>query len=267
MKFFDSHCHFDFAEFDKDRDLVWQQTLAAEVGGLIIPGVEPAQWYKARDLGRELNACYFALGIHPWWIEKIATDTEALENYTQQMAKILEEDNAAEKSSCLAIGETGLDKMIDTSMDQQLALLSWHIDRANEFELPIIIHSVRTHNELIAHLRKHKPRHGGVIHAFNGSYETAMQFIDMGFYLGMGGTISYERAHKTRRTFARIPLESILLESDAPDMPLCGHQGERNSPANLPQIARLFAELRDEDSATIEKTLLDNTRCLFGVPV
>jgi len=267
MNFFDSHCHFDFTEFDADRDKVWQNMQAVEVKGLIIPGVEPAQWRKAEEVSRALNACYFALGVHPWWIKKIATDSAALADYARQMAQILEEDKNHKAPRCIAIGETGLDKMIDTPLDQQLELFAWHIDRANEFGLPIIIHSVRTHNELIAHLRKHKPAQGGVIHAFNGSYETAMQYIDMGFCLGLGGTISYERAHKTRATFARIPLETVLLESDAPDMPLCGHQGERNSPANLPKIADLFIAMRSEDRARILTALLDNNRRVFGIQI
>ncbi len=265
MNFFDSHCHFDFSAFDADRYAVWQKMRAVGIKGLVIPGVEPAQWFKAQSLCRELDDCYFALGIHPWWIEKITTGMAARSDYVQQMSVILEEDQNSADRRCVAVGETGLDKMISTPLAEQLDLFAWHVDRANEFDLPLIIHSVRTHNELIAHLRKHKPVRGGVIHAFNGSYETAMQFIDMGFYLGVGGTISYERAQKTRSTFARVPLESLLLESDAPDMPLCGHQGERNSPAQLPAIAQLLAELRDEDPALIFRTIRENTHRCFGI--
>jgi len=103
------------------------------------------------------------------------------------------------------------------------------------------------------------------VHAFSGSYETAMQLIDLGFYLGVGRTISYERAQKTRATFARVPLEWVLLETDAPDMPLCGEQGQRNSPENLPRIAQLFAELRSETLETITASAWENTRRLFSL--
>ncbi|PUA29161.1 MAG: hypothetical protein B0W54_00690 [Cellvibrio sp. 79] len=265
MPFFDSHCHFDFAEFDADRTQLWQRAMALGVNGLLVPGIEPAQWPAAQTLSRQLPECYFALGIHPWWISKIATDPLALHFYAYQMSLLLDEDKTSNQPHCIAIGEAGLDKNIDTPIEQQLDLLDWHIDLANQFHLPLIVHSVKTHNELIAHCKKNPPLYGGVVHAFSGSYETAMQLIDMGFYLGVGGTISYDRAQKTRATFARVPLESVLLETDAPDMPLCGEQGQRNSPENLPRIAQLFAELRNESVETITASVWENTRRLFAL--
>lgn len=265
MPFFDSHCHFDFAEFDPDRVALWQQAMAVGVNGLLVPGIEPAQWSMAQALSRKLPDCYFALGIHPWWIGKIATDPLALQFYAYQMALLLDEDKVCERPRCVAIGETGLDKNIDIPLAQQLDLLDWHIDLANQLHLPLIVHSVKTHNELIAHCKKNPPVHGGVVHAFSGSYETAMQLINLGFFLGVGGTISYERAQKTRATFARIPLESVVLETDAPDMPLSGEQGQRNSPVNLPRIAQMFADLRGESLETITASVWGNTRRLFGI--
>jgi len=265
MPFFDSHCHFDFAEFDADRLPLWQRANALGVSGLLVPGTEPAQWPAAQALSHELPGCYYALGIHPWWISKIATDPLALQFYAYQMSLLVDEDKAGNQPRCIAIGEAGLDKNIDSPIEQQLDLLEWHIDLANQFHLPLIVHSVKTHNELIAHCKKHPPLNGGVVHAFSGSYETAMQLIDLGFYLGVGGTISYERAQKTRATFARVPLEWVLLETDAPDMPLCGEQGQRNSPENLPRIAQLLAELRSETLETITASAWENTRRLFSL--
>ncbi len=265
MPFFDSHCHFDFAEFDADRLPLWRRANALGVSGLLVPGTEPAQWSAAQALSHELPGCYYALGIHPWWISKIATDPLALQFYAYQMSLLVDEDKAGNQPRCIAIGEAGLDKNIDSPIEQQLDLLDWHIDLANQFHLPLIVHSVKTHNELIAHCKKHPPLNGGVVHAFSGSYETAMQLIDLGFYLGVGGTISYERAQKTRATFARVPLEWVLLETDAPDMPLCGEQGQRNSPENLPRIAQLLAELRSETLETITASVWENTRRLFSL--
>ncbi|HEY0892744.1 MAG TPA: TatD family hydrolase, partial [Cellvibrio sp.] len=126
----------------------------------------------------------------------------------------------------------------------QQQLLTIHIDVANQLHKPLIIHCVRAHNELIALLKKSKAQVGGVIHAFSGSYEVAQQYVDLGFYLGIGGTITYERAQKTRAAAAKIPLECLVLETDAPDMPLYGKQGQRNSPVNIPQIAQVLADLR-----------------------
>lgn len=265
MPFFDSHCHFDFTEFDADRMQLWRQAMTLGVQGLLIPGVGPVQWPAAQALSRQLSGCYFALGIHPWWIDKTATDPLALQFYAYQMSLLLDEDKANEQPRCIAIGEAGLDKNIDVPISRQLDLLDWHIDLANQFHLPLIVHSVKTHNELIAHCKKNPPLYGGVVHAFSGSYETAMQLISLGFYLGAGGTISYGRAQKTRSTFARVPLESVLLETDAPDMPLSGEQGQRNSPENLPRIAQLFAELRNESPETITAVVWENNRRLFGI--
>lgn len=264
MRFFDSHCHFDFPDFDSDRAQVFQNLNSLGVAGLLVPGVAPSQWPRAQALSRQLPGCYFAVGIHPWWIEQIATDTPALDAYARQIRDIIAGENATGESRCLAIGEAGLDKTIATPMEQQLALLGWHIDLANDLELPIIVHSVRTHNELIAHCKRHRPVRGGVVHAFNGSYETAMQLIDLGFYLGAGGAISYPRANKTRTAFTRVPLDAVLIESDAPDMPLRGHQGQRNSPENIPLIAQVLAELRGEDVAVLASRLWQNQCDLWG---
>lgn len=265
MPFFDSHCHFDFARFDEDRMQVWQRALALGVKGLLIPGVEPAQWPVAHKLSHELPDCYFAVGIHPWWIGKLATDPLALQFYAFQMSRLMDEERISGRMRCVAIGETGLDKNIATPMAQQRDLLDWHIELANQFQRPLIVHSVKAHNELIAQCKKRKPLYGGVVHGFSGSYETAMQYINMGFYIGAGGTISYARAQKTRTAFARIPLEFVLLETDAPDMPLNGQQGQRNSPENIPRIAQFLAGLRGETVETIATVVWENNRRLFGV--
>jgi len=156
-----------------------------------------------------------------------------------------------------------MDKMIATPMALQQQLLTLHIDIANQLHKPLIIHCVRVHNELIAQLKKSKIHSGGVIHAFTGSYETARQFVDMGFYLGVGGSITYERAQKTRTALTKIPLEYLLLETDAPDMPLQGQQGQRNSPENIPRIAQVLAELRGVSCAEIAAATWANTQALF----
>lgn len=264
MRFFDSHCHFDFPEFDPDRMQVWQGLGSLGVAGLLVPGVAPSQWPGAQALSHQLSGCYFALGIHPWWIDQIATDTAALDTYARQIHTIITKENTSDQSRCLAIGEAGLDKTIGTPLEQQLALLGWHIDLANDLDLPLIVHSVRTHNELISHCKRHRPVRGGVVHAFNGSYETAMQLIDLGFYLGAGGAISYPHANKTRTAFTRVPLGAVLIESDAPDMPLHGRQGQRNSPEHIPTIARILAELRGEDPEVLAAQLWQNHCHLFG---
>lgn len=271
-RFFDSHCHFDFAEFNADRAALWQACNAQGITQLLIPGVTPDQWHTAAQLCVQYAGLCYAAGIHPHWIERqpwFQTDTNNLLDKSVRekiTALIQQEFNLSTNvcaARCVAVGECGLDKMIATPFDLQQELLTLHIEVARQIHKPLIIHSVRAHNEMIALLKKHKPVAGGVIHAFSGSYEVAQQYVDLGFYLGIGGTITYERAQKTRAAAAKIPLEFLVLETDAPDMPLHGKQGQRNSPEYLPQIAQVLADLHDVAVDEIAAVTYRNTMRLF----
>ncbi|MGV8835398.1 TatD family hydrolase [Cellvibrio sp.] len=271
-RFFDSHCHFDFVEFNADRAALWQACNAQGITQLLIPGVTPDQWQTAAQLCLQYAGLCYAAGIHPHWIERqpwFQVDTNnLLDNSVREKiaALIQQEFNLSTKvcaARCVAVGECGLDKMIATSFELQQQLLTIHIDVANQLRKPLIIHCVRAHNELIALLKKNKAEVGGVIHAFSGSYEVARQYVDLGFYLGIGGTITYERAQKTRAAAAKIPLECLVLETDAPDMPLYGKQGQRNSPEYIPQIAQVLADLRDIAVDEIAAVTCCNTMRLF----
>lgn len=250
-QFFDSHCHFDFLEFNADRAALWRACNAQGITQLLMPGVSPGQWQTAAQLCVQYAGLCYAAGIHPHWIEQqpwFQTDSNNLLDMAvrEKIAALIQHEFTRSENiaRCVAVGECGLDKMIKTPFELQQQLLTLHIDVANQLHKPLIIHCVRAHNELIALLKKNKAEVGGVIHAFSGSYEVAQQYVDLGFYLGIGGTITYERAQKTRAAAAKIPLEFLVLETDAPDMPLYGKQGQRNSPEYLPQIAQVLADLR-----------------------
>jgi TatD DNase family protein len=255
VNFIDSHCHFDFAEFDGDRANVWQSCKALGVDALVIPGVSPADLPRATQIASQNPGIYYAAGLHPWWVkENSAQDIVA----TQLRAAI-------KQPGCVAIGECGLDAVIDTPLALQLPLFELQLQLAAEQDLPIIIHCRRAHNELISVLKQTRLSRGGVIHAFSGSYDMAKQYWGMGFYLGIGGTITYDRAHKTRAAVKAMPLESLLLESDAPDMPLQGKQGQRNSPEYIPLIADALAQLCGESTATIAAQTTRNAQTLFKI--
>jgi TatD DNase family protein len=249
--FFDSHCHFDFVEFNADRAALWQACNAQGITHLLMPGVTPDQWQTAAQLCTQYAGLFYAAGIHPHWIERqswFQTDTNSLLGMAERekIVALIQHEfiQSVHSGNCVAVGECGLDKMIATPLELQQQLLTTHIEVAKQLRKPLIIHCVRAHNELIALLKKNKAEAGGVIHAFSGSYEVAQQYVDLGFYLGIGGTITYERAQKTRAAAAKIPLEFLVLETDAPDMPLQGKQGQRNSPEHIPQIAQVLADLR-----------------------
>lgn len=270
--FFDSHCHLDFTEFNADRTVLWQACNAQGITQLLMPGVTPDQWHIAAQLCAQYKGLFYAAGIHPHWIEQqpwFQTDKkDLLDSDTREKIVALIQQEFVQSANinaahCVAVGECGLDKMISTSLELQQQLLIIHIELANQLQKPLIVHCVRAHNELIALLKKNKPQFGGVIHAFSGSYEVAQQYVDLGFYLGIGGTITYERAQKTRAAVAKIPVEFLVLETDAPDMPLQGKQGRRNSPEHIPQVAQVLAILRGMAVHEIAAVTCSNAMRLF----
>ncbi|WP_308367848.1 MULTISPECIES: TatD family hydrolase [unclassified Microbulbifer] len=256
MQLIDSHCHFDFDVFDTDRMQVWQQCRDAGVERLIIPGVSKPRWPALFDLINKEPAWYAAVGLHPWWVAESETEPAQLQ---RDIAEQLQANR------CVAIGECGLDGAIVTPLEEQEPLFRTQLALAIDVQLPLIVHACRCHGEMLRLLKEYRPGCGGVIHAFSGSEEIAREYWKLGFYLGAGGTITYERAAKTRRAFAALPLESVLLESDAPDMPIQGRQGQRNSPAYLPLIAGELAKLRGISLEEIAVQTRRNTEHLFSL--
>jgi TatD DNase family protein len=262
MQFFDSHCHFDFAVFDADRELIWRDCNALGLVHLIIPGVAPAQWLTTASLAQQHDGIYVGVGVHPWWIKDGVAD-QSLAQYLNVIRQAMHLNIPQEK--CVAIGECGLDAVIETPMALQQQVLDVHLQLAQRLRKPLIIHCRKAHNELLIQLKRYDLPAGGVIHGFSGSYELAASYWAMGFRLGIGGTITYERANKTRQAVKQLPLEAILLETDAPDMPINGKQGERNSPIHLVEIAKVLADLRGDALEKIAAQTTVNSRTLFKI--
>jgi TatD DNase family protein len=262
MEFFDSHCHFDFAVFDADRELLWRDCNAVGVQYAVIPGVAPEQWSAAAHIAQQHKNIYCAVGLHPWWISK-AFNSNSFSQHLDIFGQQLRENIHQKK--CIAIGECGLDAEIEMPLELQQQVLDVHLRSAQESLLPLIIHCRKAHNELLQQLKKYNLPAAGVIHGFSGSYEMAAQYWAMGFRLGIGGTITYERANKTRQAVKLLPLEAILLETDAPDMPLHGKQGERNCPSNIIAIAQTLADLRGDSLEHIAAQTTFNAQHFFKI--
>jgi TatD DNase family protein len=254
LEFIDSHCHFDFPEFDSDRDELWRCCHANGVSQLLIPGIEPTQWTRAAGMCATNPLWVYSAGLHPWWLNTAPLNSTEL---TQVIAAELR------NPQCVAIGECGLDALIDTPMETQLRVLADHLDLAVKTQYPIILHCVKAHDLLLKTLAALPHSISGVIHGYSGSYEQAMQYWRMGIYIGIGGTITYPRAKKTRDAARRLPIEALLLETDAPAMPLHGQQGQRNSPAAIIRIAETLAELRGQPLDTLTAQTSHNFRRLF----
>ena len=244
----DTHCHFDLAPLNSLP--IWQACQKQGILQLIIPGTFPSQWLEAERCAQQYAGMYFAVGIHPWYLDRV--DDGFLQTIKNQVTN----------ERCIAIGECGLDGTQSAPMANQQTVFEAHIEVALETGLPLMIHSVKAHNEVIRCLKKY-PGSTGVIHGFSGSYEMAKTFWDMGFYLGVGGTITYPRAKKTRDAIKKMPMQSLLLETDAPSMPIQGKQGQPNSPVYLPEIAQCLAELKGETIAIIAEQTTANALALF----
>lgn len=255
--YIDTHCHLDFDAFAPAAS-VWAGCRAAHIRHLIIPSVSSAHWARSCALANSLDGVYFAAGIHPWWMNI----DEPLFNeatFHVEIAPYLAD------ARCCAIGETGLDATIAFPLDQQIKMLSWHLALAHETDKPIILHSRKTHNDVLRLLKPFVGRLRGVVHGFSGSFDEAMQFYRAGFLLGIGGVVTYPRAAKTRRAVTQLPLEAMVLETDAPDMPLAGFQGQLNSPLQIPAIAKVIAQLRGDTLENIAQSTTANAKKLFKI--
>jgi TatD DNase family protein len=262
VKLIDSHCHLDFQIFENDRAQVWQRCVAKGISQLIIPGVCKPQWQKLALLVDGQPHWHAAAGVHPWWVSKNCQEDEECINEVQLNSALAEH---LQQYRCIAVGECGLDAAIATPLEKQITVFKTQLEVASDLQLPLILHVHRAHNEVLKLLKQYPLPRGGVVHAFSGSEQMAMDYWKMGFYLGVGGTITYSRAAKTRKTVTRMPLESLILESDAPDMPLSGRQGQRNSPENLPLIAAELAALRGISLQEIASATRKNTEILFAL--
>ncbi len=256
LSFIDSHCHFDFDVFDCDREQLWQRCRDNGVQQLVIPGVNPVGWAKCQQLACSLPGISMAAGLHPWWAGDFPCGY-----FNQQEQQCWEA--VLDEPYCVAVGECGLDKSITTPLPLQQMWFEQHINMACMTALPMIVHVRHAHNEVLALLEHYRPKGGGVIHAFSGSLALALRYWRLGFFLGIGGSITYERAVKTRHTVAELPLESMVLETDSPDMPLAGYQGRRNDPARIPLVAQTLASLREQPLAVIAQQTTLNSQQLF----
>lgn len=245
---FDSHCHFDFAEFDQNRQSEWQFARRVGVSGLLIPGVTHARNLQLEALCQQYSWS-FALGLHPYFLAE----------HEQMHFEWL--DVALESSSACAVGECGLDRVLavdDAHWQQQLACFSTHIQLAKRHKLPLILHVRGCHDETVAMLRRARFEHGGVVHAFSGSEQQGKAWLDLGFCLGVGGAMSHPRAQKLRRTIAALPSTAWLLETDAPDMKPAFWQGAMNSPAAIPVLAAMLAQLQGTELGELSEQLERN---------
>ncbi|OFS97334.1 DNAase [Stenotrophomonas sp. HMSC10F06] len=253
MRLIDSHCHLDAGEFDADRAEVIARARTAGVFAQVVPAVTAASWPGLREACRLADGLHSAYGLHPMFLD-------------QHRPEHLDELRAwLERERPCAVGECGLDFFVEgLDPDTQQHYFLGQLRLAREFDLPVIVHARRAVDAVIAAIKQIGGLRG-VVHSFSGSPEQARQLHQLGFLIGLGGPLTYDRAQRLHRLVANMPLEQLLLETDAPDQPDAGIRGERNEPARLPVILEAVARLRGEPAAVIASQTTANAEALFGL--
>src|SRR3569832_1977824 len=254
MELIDTHCHLDVADFDADRDDVLAACRANGVTRIVIPGVGAAGWGSILALCADEPGLYPTLGLHPVYLDRHRDeDVEELADWVAHHRPV-------------AVGEIGLDFYIDDpDRARQQALFEAQLRIAAEADLPVLLHVRKAHDEVISTLRRIRVK-GGICHAYNGSLQQARRDNDHGNKKRNSGMLTYERSSKLRGRARELPLDAIVIETDAPDLTVASHRGERNSPAYLPECLAALAALRDEDPAELAAATTHNTHAVLDLP-
>ena len=248
MELIDTHCHLDVGAFEADRDAVLAASRDAGLRGIVVPAIAAPGWPALRALCAAHADLHPAYGLHPVFVADHGDDDLVA----------LEVQLAA--GDAVAVGEIGLDHVVPgLDRDRQRALLDAQLAIAATAGLPVLLHVRKAHDAMLAALRRARVP-GGIAHAFNGSLEQAGRYLDLGFRLGFGGMLTFERSRKLRKLARDLPPEALVLETDAPDMAVASHRGERNSPAYLPEVLTALAEVRDEAPEAVAAQTTRNAR-------
>lgn len=249
----DSHVHLDDPAFAHDRDAVILRAKETGIDGMIVPGVDFESWPRIKALcasHEHVHACY---GLHPVFL------TRHTPAHLQALPVWLDRERP------VAVGEIGLDfHLPDLDRERQRFYFSQQLQLARERNLPVIVHARDALEEVSLTLRRCAGLRG-VVHSFSGSEQQARKLWEAGFHLGIGGPITHERAQRLRRIVANMPIEFLLLESDAPDQPGAAHRGQRNEPAYITEVLRCIANLRSVPEIDIATVTRANACRLFGL--
>lgn len=251
----DSHCHLDAPEFDADREAVILRARAAGVIQQVVPAIDAAHWPQLRDICKAQSGLFPAYGLHPMFLDQ------------HRPEHLLQLGEWITREQPVAVGECGLDFFIEgLDAETQQSCFDGQLALARDFNLPVIVHARRAVDAVVASLKRIGNLRG-VVHSFSGSPEQARQLWQLGFLIGIGGPVTYARANRLRGLVTGMPLEYLLLETDAPDQPDVESRGQRNEPARLSFICQTIAELRGVDAEIIAAASSANAQRLFNLPV
>lgn len=260
----DTHCHLDFERFDEDRHEVIQRAIEAGVVRIVVPSLNLGTSQSIIKLAKDVPQVFAAVGVHP-------NDLHEADQIDETLAAITE---IATDSKVVAIGEIGLDYYWKKAPSAtQIEWLERQLEIASHLSLPVILHNRETTDDLFQALSKwvnsglpeatrERP---GVVHSFSGSLREAEMFIDLGFYIGFTGPLTYKKAHELREIAAHVSLDRVLIETDAPFLTPEPYRGKRNEPAYVRYIAKMLAEVRGIDLKEIASITTENANRLFNL--
>ena len=248
-RIFDTHAHYDDSAFDGDRDELLNEMHRYGVGSIITCGCDEASSNAALELAHKHPFIYAAVGVHPEctkngydedWIRRLAADEK-----------------------CVAIGEIGLDYHWSEPNERDKSIFESQLALVKELEKPVILHDREAHGDTFNILKRHRPR--GVMHCYSGSAEMALQLVDMGLYIGLGGVLTFKNARKTVEVAEQIPLERILLETDAPYMAPVPYRGKRCDSTMIEKTAEKIAEIKGISPQELIDVATSNTKTIFNI--
>lgn len=251
LRLIDTHCHLDYEPLRSSLPEVLSSARNAGVVGCVVPGVHPGDWDRMARIAREHDGIYPAFGIHPMHADK--ADAAALARLSELAP------------GGVAIGETGLDPAYAVPMEVQEQAFREQIRLANRLGLPVLVHCRRAFQRTLLILKEERAGHaGGIMHAFSGSPEMAREFIRIGFAISISGTVTWEHAVHPVRLAGAIPLESLVLETDAPDMAPQAFRGQPNQPAWVREVLVAVANIRGMMSSDVARAAFANTKRVLG---
>ena len=250
----DTHAHLEMSDFDEDRDDVIERAIESSVHAIIAVGISLEDSEAALALAQQYDAVYATVGVHPH-------DAQGIDDATYDGLRRL-----AQHEKVVAYGEIGLDFYRDRSpRDIQIRRFEEQLNLAAELDLPVVIHSRDAHRETYEMLRRQRGRLRGVLHCFSGDYTMATRYIDLGYYLSIPGTITFPKAEALVEVVQKVPLDSLLIETDSPYLTPVPNRGKRNEPANVAYVAQKISEIRGLTLEAVGRATTDNAVDLFGI--
>lgn len=250
----DSHAHLEMQEFDRDRDGVIRRAKEAGVDIIITVGTNLQDCRKVIDIAARYESVYAAMGIHPH-------EVKSIDDKTYDVIRML-----IKQPKVVAYGEIGLDFFRNHSpRDVQIRCFGEQLELADEFDLPVIIHDRDAHRETMEMLKRWKGKRGGIIHCFSGDIGMAKVCLDMGFYISVPGTVTFSKAERLSEVVRQVPLDRLLLETDAPYLAPQPYRGKRNEPSYVLLTAQKVADLKEISLAEIGAATSRNARTVFGI--